>query len=260
MQPLLTINDLNFQFNDKKILFKNLSLVIDKPMCIGLIGKNGSGKTTLLKLITGLLSPPKGVIRVYGRKILSHTDAKECTYVPENAKLFIVSPTPRKELLHIIPDQNKVNQILKDFNLEKFADQKIYQLSEGQRRLLALVAAFQLEKKVILIDEPTIGLDLNGRGLLLKLIKKAIEEGKICIVSSNDQRLFPLFDELLVLRGEGEIDRGTPRDVLYRIGSEIGLLPSQIPRLIQELSGKTGLNFPKLISVNEFNSFLQGSD
>ena len=256
MQPLLQIEGLNFQYTDAKSLFENLNIMIENPCCIGLLGKNGVGKTSLLKLITGLISPSRGTIQICGKRVRSHKDAKDCIFVPENAKLFLFSPTPRKELFRIIKNDELVTELLNKYRMNEYADRKLYHLSEGQRRLVALLTAFQLNKRVILLDEPTIGLDSQGRTILVELMMDSVKKGRICIVSTNDQRLFPHFEEIIVLSERGDHERGKPLDILFRLEDFLGVIPNQIPQLINELEKKAGLILPKMITAKQFNQYI----
>ncbi len=179
----ICMEDLWFRYpGTKKYILESFFWKRDTPGTIGLIGTNGCGKTTLLKLITGSLSPTKGNLWIENDKKRNTIRKEDVVYVPENAKLFLVGPSPRKDLKRIIKEQCHVDMLLEQYKFSTLADKKLYHLSEGQRRLFALFFAFQVPSCLILLDEPTIGLDSSGRRLLFHLLEQAKHQGKMVIV------------------------------------------------------------------------------
>ncbi|MCK4845615.1 MAG: hypothetical protein KAS95_08070, partial [Candidatus Heimdallarchaeota archaeon] len=136
-------------------------------------------------------------------------------------------------------------------------DKKIYHLSEGERRLISLVISFQFPARIILLDEPTIGLDKSGRELLFSLINQAKEQEKIIITATNDARIFSLFDELVVLDRSSVKTTGHPRDVLYGLEEETEIAPNQIVRLMSQIEQEQRRVYPHFISVKELNNSIE---
>jgi len=198
----LEFQNIGFRYSSKdQFILENLNWTVQSSQIVGLLGTNGAGKSTLFKLILGILSSEKGKILINQTEINGTKSSKGLiSFVPENAKLFLVGPTPRKDLVRILRNQTTVDKLLLKAELDHLADKKLYHLSEGQRRLFAIFNAFQLKRKILLFDEPTIGLDESGRNLFLRLLAKARQEDKLVIVASNDTRLFPYVDELAVLQ------------------------------------------------------------
>ncbi len=255
----LTIKDVEYTYHDAELpALANFTWQRKSPGIIGLIGKNGSGKTTLLKIITGFLRIKRGEIVINGKKITSIKDAQKFTcQVPENAKLFLTEPTPLKDLSRILNNQEKANILYeKQPLLANIRNRKMYHLSEGQRRLVAIFNAFHVPKPVLLFDEPTIGLDSKGRLLFQKLARKAKEQGKILLVATNDSRLFTLFDEILVLSKGKMILKGHPRQILYQLSEVADIIPGQIIHFIKELETALEMKLPHLLTAAEFNNFL----
>jgi ABC-type multidrug transport system ATPase subunit len=253
----IRFENLWFQYPDmKNYILKSFYWEKDKSGTIGLLGINGSGKTTLLKLIAGIITPSKGSILIDNKKITKKMLKEKVVFVPENARLFLVGPTPRKDLYRIIKEHIKVENLINQFNFRNLADKKLYHLSEGQRRLIAIFHAFQVPSQIILLDEPTIGLDSSGRQLLFHLLEEAKEEGKIIFVSSNDSRIFPQMDELMVIRHGTLFLNGPPKEVLFELERNTELIPNQIIRLIASIEEKLGEKIPHFLSPEEFNQFL----
>lgn len=228
----------------------------DNPGTIGLLGTNGCGKTTLLKLIAGILTPTQGNILIDQKHIKKVKLKEEVVFVPENARLFLVGPTPRKDLNRITKEQAQTDELIEQFGFSNLADKKLYHLSEGQRRLIAIFNAFQVPSRLILLDEPTVGLDSRGRQLLFLLLEKAKDQGKMVFISSNDSRIFPQMDELIVIRNGALSVNGSSKDVLFELENNTELIPNQIIRLITALEDKLGKKLPHLLTTEEFNQFI----
>ena len=170
----VTVEDVWFKYpGAKDFVLQSFNWTSKKPRAIGLLGVNGCGKTTLMKLLAGILKPTHGEIRINGKLIKNVNSTKNIVgFVPENAKLFLVGPTIRKDLLRIIKDDNLVDSLLDEFKFAPLANKKLYHLSEGQRRLFAIFSSFYLPREILFFDEPTIGLDTRGRELFSHLIQK----------------------------------------------------------------------------------------
>ncbi|MFX1248114.1 MAG: ATP-binding cassette domain-containing protein [Promethearchaeota archaeon] len=254
---IISIKDLSFRYpGTKNYILNSFSWQKDQAGSIGLLGKNGSGKTTLLRLLTGNLTPNHGSILLDQGEIKKFKQKGKITYVPENARLFLIGPTPKKDLSRIINEQKIVNALLDKYSLNSIADKKLYHLSEGQRRLIALFIAFQIPSRLLLIDEPTIGLDFRGRNLLFQLLSQAKQQRKLVIVSTNDARIFPKLDELLIIQNGSPFLQGTPQEILFKLEKNTELIPNQIVRLITFLEEKTGKKIPHSLTSGEFNQFL----
>jgi len=251
------IENLWFRYPDtEKHIIKSFSWKKENPGTIGLLGTNGSGKTTLLKLIAGIISPLKGEILIENKPLKKKELKKRIVFVPENARLFLIGPTPRKDLNRIIKKQPEVNELINQYGFSHLADKKLYHLSEGQRRIVALFHSFQVPSQFILLDEPTVGLDSKGRRLLFHLLKKAKELGKIVFVSTNDSRVFSQMDELIVIRHGTLFTNGSPKKVLFELERNTELIPNQIIRLITALEDELNKKIPHILTTDEFNQLL----
>ncbi|MFX0093246.1 MAG: ATP-binding cassette domain-containing protein [Candidatus Hodarchaeota archaeon] len=255
----ISINNVWFRYpGTKNYLLKSFTWNREESGIVGLVGTNGSGKTTLIKLIAGIIKPAKGTIQINHKTIKGINYTKNIvTYVPENAKLFLIGSTPRKDLSRIITDHKTVDELINQYGFEEIADKKLYHLSEGQRRLIAFFNASQLSKSILLFDEPSIGMDSKGRLLFFNLLRKMAKQGKIIIIASNDPRIFSQMDELLVIREGSLYLHGHPREILYRLEEETELIPNQIVRLIRSLKIDVGCDLPHYLSVDELNEVLR---
>lgn len=256
---MLTISIKNLAFHypgTKKYILKSFNWEKERSGTTGLLGTNGCGKTTLLRLMTGSLKPTQGSILYKNEDKKKIAIKANVVYVPENARLFLVGPTPRKDLNRVIKQEGHVDELLRQYNFADLADKKLYHLSEGQRRLIVIFIAFQVPSKLLLLDEPTIGLDTRGRELLFHLLDQAKHQGKIVLVSTNDTRVFPRLDELIVIRNGSLFLQGTPIEVLYELERSSELIPNQIVRLITSLEKEIGRKIPHCLTTKEFNQVL----
>ncbi|MHA2365125.1 MAG: ATP-binding cassette domain-containing protein [Candidatus Hodarchaeales archaeon] len=252
----LKISNVDFQYpaSSEKIM-NGIEWFTKSPNLVGLLGINGSGKSTFLKIISGILFPTKGKVFMDDHPIKGVKSTKKVVaFIPENAKLFLIGPTPRKDLLRIIKDPTIVDKLIKEANLDHIADNKLYHLSEGERRLFAIFNAFHLPSSIILLDEPTIGLDQKGRELLFKLFDKAKQSNKIVIVSTNDNRVYSHLEELIVLHNGNITLQGPPRTILYQLEEKTGIVPNQIVRLISKLETGIKRSLPHCLDIKEFNN------
>lgn len=239
-------------------VIKSFSWKKDTPGTIGLLGTNGSGKTTILKIIAGILSPTNGNIVIEHKHTKKVKLKDEVVFVPENARLFLVGPTPRKDLNRILKEDSQVNELLERYGFNPLAEKKLYHLSEGQRRIIALFIAFQVPSRIILLDEPTVGLDSKGRQLLFHLLEKAKKEGKMTFISTNDSRVFPQMDELVVIRNGSLYANGSPIEILFELEKNTDLIPNQIVRLITAIETKIGKELPHILTTEELNQLIAG--
>ncbi|MBD3190246.1 MAG: ATP-binding cassette domain-containing protein [Candidatus Heimdallarchaeota archaeon] len=255
---LFSLQNVDFRYpQSNNFVFKNLNYAIPENKIIGLIGDNGSGKTTFFKLLSGILKPTKGKILYKDEKVKRMRSVRnDLLFVPENAKLFLVGPTPEKDLTKAVGALPKARALFKEYNLTDLSKKKLYHLSEGQRRLIALFIAFHCQQEIILLDEPTIGLDQKGRALLLALIHKGKKEGKTTLIASNDHRIFTFMDELVVLHEKNIILQGDKRRVLYELENKTSIYPNQIVRLITELEAEIEHSLPHFLTVEELNHYL----
>ena len=250
-------NEISFRYpSSDKIVLEKISLKFSSGEIIGLVGLNGSGKTTLLKILAGILPVTQGKIYYDDLSIKNIKDTKNTViYVPENAKLFLIGPTVFDEFYRFLKSKDLVLSLLGKFKLDSIINKKIYELSEGQRRLIAILSALHQQKNIFFLDEPTIGLDSDGRDILLHTITKVKNNNGIVIIATNDTRILPYLDRIVCLK-DGNIPMDDkPQDVLIKLEEDIGIIPNQISRIVSNLK-KRKYKIPQITLVNEFNDFL----
>lgn len=184
---MIKIENIHKKFGKVEVL-KGVDLHIGTPGIHAILGPNGSGKTTLIKSILGLVIPDKGSIKINGNNI-SHQwkYRKNIDYLPQIAQF----PNNLKvsELLNLIKDlrnQNTRDQdLIKLFELTPFLNKKLGHLSGGTRQKVNIVLAFMCDSPLMILDEPTTGLDPLSTIHLKELLKTAIKNGKTILITSH---------------------------------------------------------------------------
>ncbi len=202
---------------------------------ISVIGANGSGKSTLLKLINGLVLPSSGQVRVNGLDTVRKGSAvrRQVGFVFTDPLAQLIMPTGREDVELSLRRRHRgrgerrsaAEQVLGKFNLLHLADQSVYDLSGGERQLLALATVLACEPAVLVADEPTTLLDLRNEGLVRELLR-TLEQQVIFTTHSLD---FALDAERTLVIHSGRIVFDGPPDsavAAYRELSRSGSVPS----------------------------------
>lgn len=217
------INNLSFKYNNSsKEIIKKLSLeIIDNDIC-GIIGKSGSGKTTFLELIDGLLKPTTGNILVNDIDVSKNTSAvrKEIGFVFQSPEEQFFEVNVKKEIEYALKNfkmsKNKASNALKLVGLdESYLNKSLNSLSNGEKRIVAIASILIYNPKIIMFDEPTIGLDYKNKKKIINLIRLLKNRYKktIIIVSHDVDLLYELCDNIIILDNGKLILYGDPISV-----------------------------------------------
>ncbi len=214
---MINIKNINKSYGKFHVL-KSINLNIEKGQIIALMGPNGSGKTTLLKCILGLVIANSGEIKVDGVSIKNNFEYRhkigympQTAYFPENIKV--------KDVIQIIKEirgeESATDFELYDYyGIENFTDKKISSLSQGMKQKVSSALTFMFDSNILILDEPTAGLDpLSAEYMKLK-IKKEKEKGKLIIITTHIlNEVEELSDRMIyLLDGEVRADRIYERD------------------------------------------------
>ncbi len=205
---VIEINNLSKDYGNGRGVF-DLNLTIEQGEMIGYVGTNGSGKTTTIRHIMGFLKPTKGEVKVNGLSSWEHSSeiVKNIGYVPgeiafPDLKTGIDFLKCQAEFLNLT-DMKYANELIERLQLDPRANLK--RMSKGMKQKTALVAALMNDAPIIILDEPTTGLDPLMRATFLEIIKEEHRKGKTIFMSSHS------FDELektcdkVVLINDGRI-------------------------------------------------------
>lgn len=234
---IVDIRDVWFSYNGHEAL-TGLSLSVAPGEFVALMGRNGSGKTTLLKHVVGLLRPERGRVELWGEDIRGKNVediARRVGYVPQNPNSMLFADTLRAELdftrrSHGL-DTGDYDELLQRLHLSGFADSYPRDLSGGERQRAAMAAILVADPDVILLDEPTRGLDYDQKQSLAQFLTHKQHEGKAIVMSTHDVELVAQCAERVVILGEGQIVvDGPARQVM----SDSMVFSSQISKLFRD--------------------------
>ncbi|WP_298493371.1 ABC transporter ATP-binding protein [uncultured Algibacter sp.] len=204
---MVTIENLHKKFGKNQVL-SGVNLSITNGGIFAVLGPNGSGKTTLIKSVLGMVIPDKGTITVLGNSIKKNSDYRhKIDYLPQIANF--PSNLRVKELIKMIKDlrkpTNEDERLIKLFKLEPFLNKKLGNLSGGTKQKVNLVLTFMFDSPLIILDEPTTGLDPISLIRLKDLIHAEKAKGKTIIVTSHIMSFVEEISDEIVFILEGEI-------------------------------------------------------
>ena len=209
---------LAFQYKNGKTALHPLDLEVAAGTVLGLIGPNGAGKSTLLKLIATALRPTDGHLEVLGVSGQPAVVRKQLGYLPDEAALFdeLTGVEQLQLFAGIRRTDEPVLTLLAEVGLDAAdARARISSYSFGMRRKVALGQTLLGKPRLLVLDEPTIGLDASARQLAGGALRTRAEQGAAVVVSSNDLPFVEQFCDQVVLLSEGRIVlQGSPRDLL----------------------------------------------
>lgn len=205
---VLALDDVGFDF-DGTVVLDGAHLAVRAGEVVALTGPSGAGKTTLLRLAVGLLRPSRGEVRVTGRSIAGRPVAEVCrqaAYLPQDPDALLYAPTVRDELLATLANHalaprgaHDPEDLLAELGLTAVAGRYPRDLSTGQRQRVALAAVTVTRPPVLVLDEPTRGLDDAAIADLAGLLQAHASAGAGVLVATHDGRLTPAAHRVLRL-------------------------------------------------------------
>jgi len=190
---LIELEHLVKRFGDK-VAVDDVSLEVRAGEILGFLGPNGAGKTTTIRMLVGLLQPTSGTVRVAGYDVQAQPlKAKAaCGYVPDEPNLY--AKLTGRELLRLVGDlygleraqaERRAEELLRLFDLSAAADDTFDSYSHGMRQKTALAAALVHDPRVLVLDEPTVGLDPKSARLIKDILRQMAERGAAVFLSTH---------------------------------------------------------------------------
>lgn len=271
---IIDIKDLNYIYNPKtpfeKKALDNINLQINEGDFIGLIGHTGSGKSTLVQHLNGLMKPTSGTIIIDGKNITE----KGASLRDVRQKVGLVFQYPEHQLFEetVYKDisfgpknlglsDEEVDQRIRDamdlvgLDFESLKDRSPFELSGGQKRRVAIAGVIAMKPKVLVLDEPTAGLDPSGRDEILDEIKELFKKEVITIilVSHSMEDVARLVDRILVMHKGRLVMDDTTREVFKRASDleKIGLGVPQITKFMKKFKEKGNDIDDNILTVEE---------
>lgn len=200
---MIEITNLNFKYGKQNDLFNGLSYTEQAGSIVGLLGKNGAGKSTLLKLLTGLLAAPKNTIKVLGETPFDRNPhfLEQVYFVPEEYEMPGVRISEFvKAHAQFYPrfDREKLYQIMIDFELSPKS--RLSKMSYGQRKKFLIAFALSTNCKLLVLDEPTNGLDIPSKAIFRKVVAGSLSDDQLVLISTHQVKdVENLIDTLLII-------------------------------------------------------------
>jgi energy-coupling factor transporter ATP-binding protein EcfA2 len=244
LKPILNIDKVWFAYGERAVL-RNINLDIDRGGFIAVMGRNASGKTTLVKQLNGLLKPSKGKIRLDGvdtRKSTVAELSRRVGYVFQNPNDHLFADTVEDEIAFSLrnsgADEAQISKavegMLEEFELSQYRKSYPRNLSGGEKQRVALASVLVGQPEVIVLDEPTRGMDYVLKKKLVSYLDDYRRRGNTVIMVSHDVETIAECARRVVLLSEGRVVvEGSKREVL----AKALLFSPQINRLAQALSG-----------------------
>ncbi len=209
----LEIKNLSKKYQEKKVV-KNINFSLQKGTALGLLGPNGAGKSTTIAMIATLLKPNSGQILLSGQDIYQKPKPLQAIlgYVPQeialfedltaldNLKFFGKAYNLKKKELN-----DRIECVAEQIGLKNKLKEKVYTFSGGMKRRLNIGAALLHQPQLLILDEPTVGIDPQSRNHILELVKNFHKEGMSIIYTSHYMNEIETICEKILIMEEGEI-------------------------------------------------------
>lgn len=194
-QPIIEINHLSYRYEKERVL-EDIHLTVPEGAFLAIVGPNGSGKSTLLKLILGLLKVQEGNVSIFGEKIQRFKDWHLIGFVSQKANSFntgfpatvyeVVGSglTKKIGLFKFLnkEDHRKIKEAIESVGLSKFMHRNIGELSGGQQQRVFIARALVSEPKVLILDEPTVGVDAHNVQSFYEMLEQLNKERGITLL------------------------------------------------------------------------------
>ena len=217
-------NNLTKKFKEKTAVH-GINLQIKEGELFALLGTNGAGKTTTIKMLSTLILPTDGEIKIEGLDIIKDRQKiKEILNVSPQETAIAPNLSVKENLefmagvYQILNKKEKINELIKMFKLEEVLNQKAKTLSGGWQRKVSIAIALINEPKILFLDEPTLGLDVIARKELWKIIENL--KGKITIILTTHymEEAESLSDRVGIMAKGNLVDVGTSEELIKRTG------------------------------------------
>jgi cobalt/nickel transport system ATP-binding protein len=232
-ERVFSLEDVRFCYHQSQPVFEGISFDVHRGERLVLLGPNGSGKSTLLKLLAGLIFPTAGVVRAFG-EVLTPAAFRDQSFnfsfrrrvgvVLQNAEAQLFCPTVWDEVafgpLHLgfsrAEIEERVSQTLALLGIAHLRDRLPHQLSDGEKKKVALAAVLAVNPDVLLLDEPTANLDPRSQHWLLHFLRALSRTGKTVVVATHDLVTVPVLAERVLVLGEDRrlVNTGEPEEIL----------------------------------------------
>lgn len=230
MTSMVDINNVSKKFQEPHFALKNIQATINKGEIVGLVGPDGSGKTTLIRSIAALLQPTEGNITIEGKDTIKNAEEISLMigYMPQKFGLY--EDLTVQQNLDLYADlrgllgkerQERYEKLLKFTDLARFTDRRAKALSGGMKQKLGLACALIKTPKLLLLDEPSVGVDPISRRELWKMVQQLLEEGITVVWSTSYLDEAERCDNILLLNEGKLLFHGNPKDLIQHVNDRV---------------------------------------
>ncbi|WP_404455729.1 ABC transporter ATP-binding protein [Virgibacillus necropolis] len=219
MSAFIELNNIQHSYN-KEVVLKKVDLTIPRGQLFGLLGPSGSGKTTLVKIMIGLLNPTNGTVTIDDNKMPSLKQMQNIGYMAQSDALY--SELTAKENLEFfasiygIPKKERkerVTEAAKIVNLTDHLKKPLDNYSGGMKRRMSLAVALLHKPSLLILDEPTVGIDPVLRASIWEDLRKLQDQGTTIVITTHVMDEAEKCDNLALLRDGYVIAQGSPTDL-----------------------------------------------
>lgn len=252
---IIEVKNVTKRFNDKLVL-DNVSYEVNKGEIFGFIGPNGAGKSTLINIMTTLLTPDSGSIKICGYDILKEPiKAKECIgYVPQ--ELALIEELNAYDNLEFFGSlyglkgkilKERIKESLKVTGLEETKKQKVKKFSGGMKRRLNIAVAIMHHPKVLILDEPTVGVDPQSRNHIFSFVKNICKEWGTTVIYTSHymEEIEELCKRVFIIDLGKEIAYGDREEIKASVFSNNKVLIE-----VQDISAKIIIELKAIEGIN----------
>ena len=224
---MLEVRNLKYSYNSDYQALKGVSLKVEKGEMVSLLGKNGAGKSTLFLHLNGIYEPDEGQVFIDGEELKYDKKSllkfrQKVGIVFQNPDDQIFAPTVEEDVafgplnlgLSMEEVQDRVEEALEHVGMSGFEKKAPHHLSGGQKKRVAIAGILAMKPEIMVLDEPTAGLDPQGVTNLTKLLKELNDEGITIIISTHEVDLVPNYARKVFVLVDGQlIAEGTPKEI-----------------------------------------------
>ncbi|PMQ01428.1 MAG: zinc ABC transporter ATP-binding protein [Dictyoglomus sp. NZ13-RE01] len=198
MNKIVNIENLYFSYGDYLVL-ENINFSIEEGDFWGIIGPNGAGKTTLIKIIVGILRPQKGKVEVFGKPPWKLGEEKKYIgYIPQRLEVDKFFPIKVWDVVSLgrravkdwknlsLEDKEKIEEAIKKVDMWDYRDKLFGELSGGQQQRVLVAKAIAGEPRLLVLDEPTVGVDISSQEKFYNILEDLNKKGLTIILISHD--------------------------------------------------------------------------
>ena len=241
---ILEVENLYYKYPDGTEALNGINFKAEKGEMVALLGPNGAGKSTLFLHFNGILKPYKGNVLVKGKPIKYNSKSllevrKTVGIVFQNSDDQLFAPTVKQDVafgplnlgLSKEEVEKRVKEALKAVGMEQFENKPPHHLSGGQKKRVAIAGILAMEPEVIVLDEPTAGLDPIGASHIMKLLYNLNKKGITIIISTHDVDLVPIYANKVYIMSEGQIIKEGEPKVVFNDSEIIRKANLRLPRV-----------------------------